>query len=304
MAITYSFVDNAVYGTEDINDITRSLTGAGIAPFVSKDSYNVSDLNAMTSALVEAGASLDGCKCSAENVGTAEMTVTVAQGIVFFESGVRLTVDEDGYALTVTPNTAGYVYAHYSPSLQKADIVFSPELPMDGEYVVLAEIATDGAITDKRTFARSKVATLGKNIILNREFTKLEEPVLYEEEISQSHSAKVYNRYIVSKVSGVDMSKFNYAIVSMNSSYTDTDLVYFPTAAYSTGFLNVETNTLEKVITESSNAPQGYLHILSGLFWYIDVKVIGSELCLVYEIPAEDKSKLSARIYSCTATIM
>ena len=109
MAIKYNFVDNKVYGPEDINDITRSLVGAGIAPFLAKDNYNVSDLNLLTSALVETGTSLDGCKCSIENVGTEEMSAHVAQGLVFFESGVRLEVDVDGYSVSVTPNTSGYI---------------------------------------------------------------------------------------------------------------------------------------------------------------------------------------------------
>ena len=172
MGFRYSFVDSTVYGTEDINDITRSLVGAGVAPFLAKDSYNVSDLNSLTEALVETGTSLDGCKCSVEDAGTEAMTAHVAQGMVFFESGVRLEVDENGYSMSVTPNTAGYIYAHYSPSLQKADIVFSAEYPEDGEYVVLARLGEDGSLKDERIFARSKVATLGQNITQKVQITE------------------------------------------------------------------------------------------------------------------------------------
>ncbi len=190
MGIKYSFIDNAVYGVDDINDITRSVVGAGVAPFVSKDSYNVSDLNVLTSALVEAGTQLDGCKCSVENAGTTEMTIKVSQGIIFFESGVRMTVDEEGYTIPITPNTAGHVFAHYNPSLQKADIVFGAELPTDGEYVNLAKISADGKISDKRAFARSKVGTLGENCV-----------------VSFTASAENNCRY-----SG-DLSKFNYVLL-------------------------------------------------------------------------------------------
>lgn len=207
MGFTYSFVDNAVYGPEDINDITRSLTGAGIAPFLTKDRYNVSDLNDLAAALVAEGTSLDGCKCSVENAGTEAMSVTVAQGIVFFESGVRLTVDEEGCLLYITPNTAGYAYAHYSPALQKADIVFSGELPADGEYVLLAEIAEDGGIQDKRTFARSKVATFGKNVTLTPSFERV------GPELLETGDSIGWVTYIVAKAPDVDLSKFNYALV-------------------------------------------------------------------------------------------
>ena len=55
MGLHYSFVDDESYGTEDINNITGELTGAGIAPFPTKDSYSTSDLNGLTSALVGSG---------------------------------------------------------------------------------------------------------------------------------------------------------------------------------------------------------------------------------------------------------
>ena len=35
MGIKYSFVDSELYGTDDINDIARCLTGAGVMPFLS-----------------------------------------------------------------------------------------------------------------------------------------------------------------------------------------------------------------------------------------------------------------------------
>ncbi|MDO4743923.1 MAG: hypothetical protein Q4A86_00885 [Clostridia bacterium] len=205
MGLTYSFVDNVAYGPEDINDITRSLTGAGVAPFVSKDSYNVSDLNVMTSALVGTGVELDGCKCSIKNAGTEGMAVTVAKGIVFFESGARMTVDEEGYVLYIIPNVAGWVYAYYNPALQKANIEFSSELPTDGEYVLLAEVLADGSIMDKRAYAKSKVATMGKNVSLTIPFTAMEKTFIREDSGSRY--------FAVARASGVDSSKFNYALV-------------------------------------------------------------------------------------------
>lgn len=198
MAIKYSFVDSETYGTEDINDIARSLVGAGVAPFIAKDSYNVSDLNVLTSALVGAGAQLDGCKCM--QTGNA---VTVSQGIIYFESGVTLTVDSLGYTVELTSNTAGYIYAYYSPTLQKADILFAEELPADGEYVLLAEISEAGAITDKRIFAQSKVATLGGNCVYEVDVT-----MGVPEGVELPSEAEAMYAYI----DGVEFSKFNYII--------------------------------------------------------------------------------------------
>ncbi|MBQ9736971.1 MAG: hypothetical protein IJV86_01010 [Clostridia bacterium] len=217
MGFRYSFVDSAIYGTEDINDITRSLVGAGIAPFLAKDSYNAVDLNSLTSVLVETGTSLDGCKCSIENVGTEEMTAYVTQGMVFFESGVRLEVDEDGYSVAVTPNTAGYIYAHYSPSLQKADIVFSAEYPEDGEYVVLAKLGEDGSLKDERIFARSRVATMGNNVA--HSITEDRITVYESYDVAPVYDGKE-KKIAEIDLSGIDMTKFNYLIYQYD--YTGT----------------------------------------------------------------------------------
>lgn len=218
MAIKYSFVDSAVYGTDDINDITRSLTGAGVAPFVSKDSYNATDLNVLTSTLVEGGVGLGGCKCAVYNPGTADMSVTVAQGIVFFESGVRLTIDEEGFVLPITPNSAGYIYAHYSPSLQKADIVFSGELPTDGEYVILAEISDMGNVTDRRPFAQSKIATFGENVTYSIPESRVTVYDVYANAPAYSSAEKVIAEI---DLSGIDVTKFNYLIYK----YTGYEIV-------------------------------------------------------------------------------
>ncbi len=205
MGIKYSFVDNAVYGTQDVNDIARSLVGAGVAPFLSKSSYNVSNLNAMTSALVGTGVQLNGCKVIVQNTSSEIMTVTVSQGIIFFESGVRLEVDSAGYVILAQPTISGFVFAHYNPSLQMAEIRFEAQLPNVGETVLLSKIK-DGVATDKRTFAQSKVATLGKNVKLNTAFAEIE-PELLETTEGEPNS------FVIARIPEVDLGKFNYALV-------------------------------------------------------------------------------------------
>ena len=258
MAINYSFIDSALYGTDDINSIAQNLTGAGVMPFLAKDSYNVSDLNALTSTLVSTGVQLNGCACSVENAGTAEMIVRVEKGIVFFESGVSLTVDGEGYTIAITANKEGYVYAYYRPSLQKADIVFEEELPTDGEYVLLAEILENGTLTDKRSFARSKVATLGKNVTQTPSFNEIELEVL-----GSSDS----NIYIVAEAPVVDLSRFNYALVysPANSGYQllnlndDGGRVYLE-AMYDYGPINYAQAVGNRLcVTQTANGGKPYL---------------------------------------------
>ena len=163
--IKHSFIDNALYGTEDVNNITKNLVGAGIAPFPTKDTYTAEDLNGLTSALVGSGTSLDGCKCTVS--GT---TVTVAPGIIYFANGVVMTVDSEnggaGHLITVPASTAGYVYAVCNTAVQTAEIKFAAALPISGDYVALCELTADGDIYDKRVFARSKVAYFGIYVIM------------------------------------------------------------------------------------------------------------------------------------------
>lgn len=293
MGIKYSFVDSVVYGTEDVNDITRCITGAGIAPFLTKDSYAVSDLNALTEALVEAGTSLDGCKCVAYNAGTAEMSINIAQGIIFFDSGVRLELDADGYSIKVEPNTPGYVFANYSPALQKADIVFAAELPQDGETVVLAKVLQNGLVRDMRSFARSKVATVGANACVKLPFERLSEPVLYNE-----------GRYITAKASGIDLSRFNYAVLVATRYYGDV-FEYFPSPGYRTVFFDIGTQSTCFVLYDGE-LPAGssnFIHSVNSDYVYY-LEIIDGELCIVCHCEEKDKARAIYYTLGCTVCLI
>ena len=206
MGFKYSFIDSEVYGTEDVNGIVSSLTGAGVAPFLSKDGYSVSDLNSLTSAIAEPGAELDGCKCTGVYSDNVLVGVNVGKGIIYFKSGVCLTVDEEGVSVPVEKNASGFVYAHFSPSLQVAKVEFATGCPADGEYVLLASVDENGRVWDERTFARSKIATIGSNLIIEKDFENIE-PVLYE-----TDGAK--NWYIVAEINGVNLSQHRYIMVN------------------------------------------------------------------------------------------
>ncbi len=266
MAFTYSFVDNVIYGTDDINDITKSLTGAGVAPFVSKSSYKASDLNDLAAELVASGASLDGCRCTVENMGTLQMVVTVGQGIVFFDGGVRLTVDSDGYTFPVEPNTSGYIFAYFSPTLQKADIIFDTELPSTGEYVLLAELAADGNLRDKREIARSKVATFGRNAECYIDESRITVYDYYASAPAYSNTEKIIAEI---DLSGIDITKFNYLIYRYNYSGTGSTA---PT--YQEKYFNFINNARESFYIKGS------LHYHSAMF---DIILQNSKFVIVIQ---------------------
>ena len=264
MAILYSFVDNEVYGTQDINDITSCVVGSGLAPFEQKDSYSVSDLNVITQTIVGTGTSLDGCKCSVENPGTAEMTATIGQCIIFFESGVRMIVDQDGHTIIIEPNTIGYIYAYYSSTLQKADIVYEAELPTDGEYVLLAEILEDGTLKDKRSFARSKVATMGSNAELLIDESRVTVYETYAAAPFYSETEKILAEI---DLSGIDITKFNYLIYRYP--YTGAGSTA-PT--YQEKYFNYRNNSRDSFYIKGS------LYYYSGMF---DIILDGTKFVIV-----------------------
>lgn len=249
--IKHSFIDNALYGTEDVNNITKNLVGAGIAPFPTKDTYTAEDLNGLTSALVGSGTSLDGCKCTVS--GT---TVTVAPGIIYFANGVVMTVDSEnggaGHTVTVPASTAGYVYAVYSAATQTADIVFGEALPTSAtDYIVqLAAISAAGVLTDKRTPARSKVATLGTNATYEFAFT--------DETVTKSEGG-------CSIVLPVDAGKFNYIVTTnpyVDKKYNYTFGVY---DLKNEKWISIVTNTVGKYSnTYTSIAGEVSVSVASG----------------------------------------
>lgn len=242
MAMSYSFVDNKLYGTDDINNITKNLVGGGIAPFPTKDSYSISDLNSLSSAVVESGVCRDGFKCSLSG-----NVVTIAEGVLYFENGVCLTVDEGGYEVEVMPSTAGYICAHFDDEKQEAEIIFCTQLPSIGFNVMLAEISAEGVISDKRVFARSKIGTLGTN-----------------SKVTFTSSAENNCRY-----SG-DLSRFNYALL-LGTTYGGS-YIYFGVFDIKTGrmvfAIEATTGTWSKPHYEGYVGPDGMrtlsLEIIDG----------------------------------------
>lgn len=272
MAISCSFLDSVVYGTDDINKITKDLVGAGVSPFTTADTYNVSDLNVLTEALVGQGVQLDGCKCSVIKNNTTDMNIFVSGGVVFFENGVRLEVDDDGYDIIADVNKPGYVFANFNPSLQKGDILFDDEVSNVGESVVIAYIDELGNVTDLRKIAESKIASLGKNVAKKYIFERMGAIV--------NHNGK----YVVAKIPGVDVARFNFAILASTDGWNDVDFIYFPDVGYHMAFFDIvnQKNCFSvrpgggKSLVEKINF---FVQSVSGYLYYPEI--IGGELCIV-----------------------
>jgi hypothetical protein len=201
MGFTYGFKDNESYGTTEINDITARLVGAGIAPFPAKDTYNPSDLNSLTGVLLSSGVNLDGCKCT---VNTSAKQVTVGKGVIYFSDGTWAEVDAAGVTLDYTGNVTHYIYAVYYDLTQEVKIVCDTGIDTEGEVVELGAVSVTGVLSDRRAYARSKIATFGTNT--SKIIT-----------ISSTEPLDEYGRHYyppdyVLHESDYDISKFNIAV--------------------------------------------------------------------------------------------
>ncbi len=200
---------NVTYGTDDINAIVRSLTGAGVSIFPSGETFNVSDLNSITEAMVNAGVSFDGLR-----VSLSDGKIHIAPGIGFFENGAIITVDADGAELEYKVSENVYVYAEYDKTLNICDFRTSEEAPSDVEGVfrlMLAVIEADGTVNDRRTLATSKVASMGRNAEL--------EILIEPNSTDGTHPEVKFYAGDILWEGEIDLSKFNYIISKFYSYY-------------------------------------------------------------------------------------
>lgn len=200
------------YGVDDVNAIVSNLVGAGIAPFPSGDTYDVSELNSLTSAIVAEGTSLDGLK-----VSFADNKIHIAQGIGYFENGATIVVDSDGEELDYNVAETLYVYAEYNQALNTCGFHTSESEPVanTGIYVlILATIAVDGTVTDKRVIAQSRVATLGRNV-------EFEVPNIFvpTTAANNNNSAMYLYKDTVLWEDDFDLTRFNYVTSCVSQYY-------------------------------------------------------------------------------------
>lgn len=148
MSYTYSFMDNAYYGIEDLNNLVKSFTTGGVNVY----SGTSGQLNDMTAALVGSGTQSwsDACKAVIYN-----SQIKLNPGVVFFDDGSSLTIESGGEIL---PN-GRYIYIKKDGENSRP---VSSSTPPSSNDIPIAEYA-NGTLTDKRKFAKSKVAGFGVN---------------------------------------------------------------------------------------------------------------------------------------------
>lgn len=159
MGLKKYFMDNEVYGADDVNRTFSHLVTGGVSLFDSTGAF-VSELDEAVSETVTAGVDAyndDSCRVVFENGA-----YRVMPGVCFMSNGMQLEVDSEGYMLSVSEECESYVYAEYSESKNELGIAVSAEAGGTGT-VPLAYINIDGSVEDRRVFAMAKVGLSSVN---------------------------------------------------------------------------------------------------------------------------------------------
>lgn len=161
MSYKCSFLDNEIYGAEDVSGAFSKLISGGVLPYPETDTVSQA-LNTLNAEVVSDGvAAYDSLEVSITETGAM-----VGKGVAFFESGVSVEVDSDGAAVDFEAGKSVYVYFAYYPELNSVVLKATEELP-DGDIVALAYISEDKTITDMRKYAAAKVAVNTANTYHN-----------------------------------------------------------------------------------------------------------------------------------------
>ena len=181
MSIKCSFMDNQVYGAEDINLIFSKLTTQGVSLFAYDDGDNpLLSLNQAVSSFVNPGIEMynnDSCKVIYDNENSA---FKIMCGSAFMNDGSSIAINSEPYDITnlvseLRETCSGNIYVFFKRNTTQNSIdilVSDSQEDATGELCVpLAYISSDNTVADLRKIAVSKIAPCTGNIIKDVTFT-------------------------------------------------------------------------------------------------------------------------------------
>lgn len=176
MSLKKSFMDNEVYGADDINFAFSRLTTQGVSLFkyTSETDNPLVSLNNAVAEFASPGVEM-------YNTGSCMVVYdgdtgkfSVAAGTAFMQDGSFISIEDNAEDITsliaeARENISGSLNVFFYRDTQNNTIeikVQSKETALDEEKsVLLAEISADNAIMDMRTFSQAKIAPAGSNIV-------------------------------------------------------------------------------------------------------------------------------------------
>lgn len=174
MAVERLFLDNVVYGAEDVNKAFSRLTTQGVSLFQNTGAP-LTDLNTAVSNLVEKGISFadkDACKITRRDDGRYQ----ILPGTAWMSNGKSITIKDEPYLLDITPGIHYSVYFRPNFDQDTCDIVVAPESEVEGDFVLMGYIREDGDILDRREFARLKAEPPVPNVVVEIQTPPLDIP--------------------------------------------------------------------------------------------------------------------------------
>lgn len=143
-------LDNHEISTETLNNIAIDLGATSFNGFTT-NKFGADALNDITKALVGRGVTQGGNKCKPY---LFENDLYISTGTIIFANGAKIRVTEP---LKITKQVNTYAYALNDTTLNTAQITVSETEPTTGDFVKLAYIDENGALSDKRQWAISNV---------------------------------------------------------------------------------------------------------------------------------------------------
>lgn len=156
MGYRCSFLDNEVYGADDVSEAFSNLVSSGVRTVY--DGENITEtLNELTGEVVTSGTR----SYTDLKVTISEDVITIGEGVGYFKSGVSVKVDEEGIILNKGERESGYVSILYDADLNKVLPQITDSEP-EGDVLLLARFDGTG-VTDRRSYARSKLSVNSAN---------------------------------------------------------------------------------------------------------------------------------------------
>lgn len=209
MSYKCSFLDNEVYGSEDVSAAFSRILSSGVLAYPEAETVQEA-LNTLTAEVVGDGVAEYG----GLEVSLTEAGAKVGKGAAFFESGVAVEVDSDGAEVSFENGMSVYISFVYYPELNSVVLKATETIP-DGDAVVLGYVDAEGNLLDKRSYAQAKVAINTSNVYHDFKVHHTATSRNYNNPINGSQS--VYHmphnafRYLILK--NADLGSFNYAPV-------------------------------------------------------------------------------------------
>lgn len=178
MSLLYSFMDDSIYGADDINNVFSKLTTQGVSLFNYTNGDNpLVSLNNAVAGFVEPGIdsyNIDSCKVT-YNFGDNSYKIGV--GNAFMYDGSSVTIDAEPYDITAAVKNAREIenadvwvcFYRNIPSNRIDVLVETNDTKFNSQYSVpLAKITTSNTVVDMRQFAKTKLAPCSANVIQTR----------------------------------------------------------------------------------------------------------------------------------------